>query len=153
MEGFNIYEEWISADKFLKITVLKKNNPHIWEKAESSTTFKDNTFLKSKFSIKLRSVFVSFDLSSTSNKIKLLSYHILSHDCQQKKQFLPYFLYCTNMNITGLTRISSLVKTTITPQVVCLKSGPVSQVYFAQPNQYTGQGKQNCWLKTSKFKL
>lgn len=32
-----------------------------------------NVFLKRKFTIKLRSVFVSFGLSSTSNKIKLLS--------------------------------------------------------------------------------
>lgn len=78
---------WISAKKFLEINVLKpkQNHPHIRQKAQSSTTFQNNAFLKGNFSIKLRSAFVSFGFSSTSNKIKLSSSYILNCNCQQKK--------------------------------------------------------------------
>jgi len=100
----------------LKLLYKKTPKPHIQEKAESSTTCKDNAFLNSKFSTTLRSVFVSFGLSSASNQIKFLAYYILSHDCQQKKQFFPYFLYRSNTSSTGLTWVSFLVKATGTPQ-------------------------------------
>lgn len=53
------------------------------------------------------------------------------------------------MNSIGLTWVSSLVRMTLTPEVVCLKSGPVSQVCLAEPNQYTGWDKHSASLETS----